>query len=440
MSEKVAGFPYWEAAFDEKGKLVQPSAIETMLRELDEQKLTDLFFISHGWNNDKRIAGDMYDRLLSQMRAVLDKQDGRGSRNVQIGAVGVYWPSMRWADEGTAVGGGVASFGGSPPDRELVEQLKAVFGTTRQQKALDEMARLLEERPDDPEELARFQECMRALVSDSDDPDAPEDNGERALLEDDPQQVFERFAAATPAASDSEGGVAGLGDMTSRLWEGAKNALRQATYWQMKGRAGIVGKDGLGPLVGRVHEHQPELRIHLVGHSFGARLVSFALAGLPALSSPAKSPVKSLVLLQGAFSHFAFAGSLPHAPNRAGALAGMENRVDGPLVVCHSVHDSAVGKLYPLASLSSGQDAAAVEDRLYRWGGIGFDGAQAVKAAQAVLGKVGEQYSLSTGKFLNLNGDSIVRSGGPPAGAHSDIFHPEIAWAMLSAADIPARS
>lgn len=437
--ETVAGFPYWEIGFDEKAKPKPATAIEALLRELPGRDLTDLFFISHGWNSDRRTSRDMYERLLARVRTVLDGQPRQDGARVSIGAVGIIWPSMRWADEAVPSGGGAASLGGELSDRELVEQLKAVFPRAKQQKALDEMARLLEERPDDPAELARFQKLMRTLASGTEGARAEEDDGERALLEDDPQEVFERFAAASPAPRDSEGGVAGLGDIGSRLWEGAKNALRQATYWEMKGRAGVVGKDGLGPLIGRIHDQQPELRIHLVGHSFGARLVSFALAGLPMPSAVGKSPVKSLVLLQGAFSHFAFAQALPHDPARGGALAGMDQRVDGPVAICHSVHDAAVGKLYPLASLSAGQDAAAMEDRLYRWGAMGHDGAQAVGAAQAALGRVGQKYSFSSGKFLNLNGDAVVRMGGPPAGAHSDIFHPEIAWVMLSASGIPGE-
>ncbi len=71
---------------------------------------------------------------------------------------------------------------------------------------------------------------------------------------------------------------------------------------------------------------------------------------------------------------------------------------------------------------------------------MGYDGAQAVEAAQVALGRVGQKYSFSSGKFLNLNGDAVVRTGGPPAGAHSDIFHPEIAWVMLSAGGISGRT
>jgi hypothetical protein len=263
-------------------------------------------------------------------------------------------------------------------------------------------------------------------------------------LRGDPFELFERFAEAAPAdqSGGGEGGAAGLGDRFARLWDGAKEALRAASYWQMKKRAGVVGKDGLGPLVGRLHAAQASLRIHLIGHSFGARVVSFALAGLPASAGGdgaapgARSPVKSVVLLQGAFSHFAFAGALPHDRNRGGALAGMASRVDGPIAVSHTVHDTAVGKLYALASIASQDDAAALNDLFFRWGAMGGDGAQAVQANGVALGPVGQSYPFGAGAFVNLNGDAVIKDGPPPAGAHGDIFHPQLAWVTLAAAGI----
>jgi hypothetical protein len=309
-----------------------------------------------------------------------------------------------------------------------------VFSGAGRAEALDELARLLEERPEDPAALARFQALMAELAGEPDAVPAGEDAGEVALLEDDPEEVFGRFADAV--ARPGEGGAAGIGDAVGRLWDGAKEALRQLTYFEMKKRAGVVGKQGLGPLLGRVADTDPDLRAHLVGHSFGARLVAFALAGLP---DPARSPVKSVYLLQGAFSHFAFADALPMDPARGGALKGMAARVDGPLVASFSVHDTAVGRFYPLASMSSRDDSAGLEDRLFRWGGIGHDGAQAVDAAVAALGPVGTGYPFAPGRFVNLDGNAIVNRGGPPSGAHSDIFHPELVWAGLAAAGLVGR-
>jgi hypothetical protein len=435
MASEIAGQPHWEVSFDERGTANQ-GEVDTLLAELPGKNLTDLFVFSHGWNSDRRQAGRLYRLYFQQVPGLL----ARSGSQARVGTLGVVWPSKRWADEPepttTAVGGGAAGLGDGPPappasDAALVEDLKDVFAGDDRAQVLDELARLLEERPDDPAALARFQRLMGELAGNEDAEAAGEDQGERALLEDDPEEVFGRFADAVPQTG--EGGAAGIGNPFGRLWNGAKEALRQLTYFEMKKRAGVVGKQGLGPLLGRIAQADPDLRIHLMGHSFGARLVSFALAGLP---DPARSPVKSLYLLQGAFSHFAFADALPMDRSRGGALKGMAARVDGPLVASFSVHDTAVGKLYPLAALSSRDDSAGLEDRLFRWGGIGHDGAQAVDATVATLGPVGTGYPFSRGRFVNLDGNAVVNRGGPPAGAHSDIFHPELVWAGLAAAGL----
>jgi hypothetical protein len=438
MAGEIAGRPHWEVGFDERGNPDQ-GEVAALLAELPGQDLTDLLVFSHGWNSDRGQARRLYQLYFQQVPGLL----AQGGSQARVGTLGVVWPSKRWADEpepaGDLAGGGAAGLcdaapAAPPADPALVEDLKDVFPGDDQRRALDELARLLAERPEDPAALARFQTLMGELTTTPDADPAGEDQGETALLEDTPEEVFGRFADAVPRTG--EGGAAGLGDAFGRLWNGAKEALRQLTYFEMKKRAGVVGRQGLGPLLGRIHQADPEVRVHLLGHSFGARLVSFALAGLP---DPARSPVKSLYLLQGAFSHFAFADALPMDRSRGGALKGMATRVDGPLVASFSVHDMAVGKLYPLASLSSRDDAAGLEDRLFRWGGIGHDGAQAVEATVTTLGPVGTAYPFQRGRFVNLDGDAVINRGGPPAGAHSDIFHPELIWAGLAAAGLVAR-
>jgi hypothetical protein len=438
MAGEIAGRPHWEVGFDERGNPDQ-GEVAALLAELPGQDLTDLLVFSHGWNSDRGQARRLYQLYFQQVPGLL----AQGGSQARVGTLGVVWPSKRWADEpepaGDLAGGAAAGLGDAAPaappaDPALVEDLKDVFPGDDQRRALDELARLLAERPEDPAALARFQTLMGELTTTPDADPAGEDQGETALLEDTPEEVFGRFADAVPRTG--EGGAAGLGDAFGRLWNGAKEALRQLTYFEMKKRAGVVGRQGLGPLLGRIHQADPEVRIHLLGHSFGARLVSFALAGLP---DPTRSPVKSLYLLQGAFSHFAFADALPMDRSRGGALKGMAARVDGPLVASFSVHDMAVGKLYPLASLSSRDDSAGLDDQLFRWGGMGHDGAQAVEATVTTLGPVGTAYPFQRGRFVNLDGNAVINRGGPPAGAHSDIFHPELVWAGLAAAGLVAR-
>jgi len=404
-----------------------------LVRELEGAALTDLIVFSHGWNNSTAKAQELYKSFFEELRKVMTQRAALTPAGVKVGTVGVIWPSMRWPDEAApARVGGAASLAESPSDEALVKDLLDAYDATEQQQAIGELAVLLKERPRDMQALARFQHLMETLVAQPDPASALEDNGEVALLTDQPEVVFRRLAAAAP--SPRRQGGAGVGDVFHSLWNGAKEALRQTTYWEMKNRAGVVGQRGLGPVITRIHSAHPTLRVHLVGHSFGARLVSFALSGLPTEFAGAGSPVKSLMLLQGAFSHFAFAEKLPFDRDRAGALAGMSSRVDGPIMVSHSLLDTAVGKLYPLSSIAGRSDAAGLDEALYRWGAMGHDGAQAVPADNLRLGPVGQAYPFGAGRFVNLDGNRIITKGGPPSGAHSDIVHPEIAWALMAGA------
>ena len=192
-----------------------------------------------------------------------------------------------------------------------------------------------------------------------------EDSGETALLlSDDPaadyQAAADAFGTAAPAGAEQ-----GIGDWFGKAINGAKDVLRVFSYNTMKARAGTVGRNGLGPLLAALHAQSPAVRVHLIGHSFGARLVSFSLSGVGA---PASSPVASLLLLQGAFSHWCFAHAQDNPFGSPGALNGYPDRVHGPLVATHTVYDWAVGVWYPKASFLAQQDTeAAVADRWGVW-------------------------------------------------------------------------
>ncbi len=104
------------------------------------------------------------------------------------------------------------------------------------------------------------------------------------------------------------------------------------------------GREHLGPLWRKLASAP---RLHLVGHSFGAKLLTSAVLG--------GACSQSLTLLLAAFSAFAFAGDVP-GYRRPGFYHRVltERRVDGPVVVLRSERDTALGALYsPLTT--SGQ-------------------------------------------------------------------------------------
>jgi hypothetical protein len=454
----IAGLPFWQLTFDSDGDLDATSAT-SVIDEIGQRGVTDLVVFSHGWNNSQATARRLYDAWFTTMAGQLDQ--ARQDPPPVLGLVGVFWPSQRWSDEPipdftaaarSGPGGGAAALTeqptatpGSPVvDEETLTGLKKTFPDGA--AALDRIAELLAGEPSAAaaaelkNEMDGFATAT-AVKDDDDDGDLEPEvaaSGTPRMLGDEPDDLFDRYATQlreVGVVDDESGGEAGLGDRFKGIWSGAKEALRQLTYWQMKNRAGVVGRAGLGPFLGRVAASRPELAVHLVGHSFGARLVSYSLAGLP---KGKPSPVRSLTLLQGAFSHFAFADSLPFDAKRKGGLAGMLTRVDGPLTVCFSEHDDAVGRFYPLASITARDDSAGAQDRFYRWGGMGHDGAQAVGAKLDSLQDAGPQatYRFADHTVLNVDCSEIVRAGGAPSGAHSDIVHPELTWVVLKAGKI----
>jgi hypothetical protein len=417
----------YEVVFDAGGGLVDPDA-ERRLRDAAAGGRRDLFLFAHGWNNDAERARRLFDRFFATIVEHVP-EPARAS----TATVGVIWPSIRWPDEsepGLSVGG-AASLSASP-SADVMEALRRAFPSAAEHQALDEVEKLLDERPRDPEALRRFQRQLVVLAGGADARDAEEDRTDEPLLDADPEVAFAAFADL--GVDTGAGGAAAFSDMWKKVWDGAKEALRAASYYSMKKRAGVVGQAGLGPLIGRLAK-AGEVRVHLIGHSFGARLVAFALPGLPDSSYGPASPVKSLTLVQGAFSHFTFAPTLPFRPE-GGALAGMIDRVDGPVLVTHSKRDLALADFYPRASLLRGQDSANTSDLLHRWGAMGFDGAQEVDAAAAKVGTTGTRYPFDSGHVLNLDCNAIITQGDQRFGAHSDIVHSELGFAITAAAGV----
>ncbi|MFD4934016.1 serine-threonine protein kinase [Streptomyces virginiae] len=425
--------PYAELTFDSEGDVdrVTQGTVSRM-------EATDLLVFAHGWNSDRSTATRLYDRFFAPFEGLV----GSG---VRLGYVGVVWPSMRFSDEpipdfDTLAALAEPDLGGAldPLTRRALEE----FWPERRAE-LDRVAELLAERPDSAAAFIEFGALIRelagvdavpALVA----PSVP------AIFTDDVLEVCRALSVALARAGAAGTGVPGTGAPAASggpegpgltagggmrgLWGGAKELLRQAAYYKMKKRAGVVGERGLGPVLAQLAAARPALRFHLIGHSFGARVVSFSLRAVPDRARY----VKSVTLLQGAFSHYAFADRLPHDKGTGGALRGLQRRVDGPVVACHSPHDSALKIFYPLASRMAG-DSAGLLGFDERWGAIGHDGVQAVPGAPRLTLDTALRDGVPMTGCVSVDAGSVVRRGGAPSGAHSDICHEELARLVVDA-------
>ena len=185
----------------------------------------------------------------------------------------------------------------------------------------------------------------------------------------------------------------------------------------MKTRAGKVGANGVAKLIDSLPAQVK--RVHLVGHSFGGRVVTSAAAG------STTDRIASMSLLQTAFSHNGF------SKEKNGFFRSVvdKKRVHGPIVVTHSVKDKAVGIAYPIASRLNGDTTSGLGDKNDKFGGLGRNGAQHMGAGEVNEGKLlatNGAYQFQPAVIFNLEADDRITG-------HSDITSKEVAHAIRSA-------
>jgi hypothetical protein len=427
--------PIFEVQFDKDGNVFQPqqeAAVSQFLSTAAGSQTTDVVTLSHGWNNDMDDARTLYRNFLANLEALLPP--ATAARTI---AIGVLWPSKKFADRDLIPSGAAAldPFESlAPLLSEQIEQLKNTLSSSEADAQLDAAAALLPTLENSPSAQREFVSRLSAVVkSYVDVGQAAPEEGTADLSSRDGAEVLQSLSApidglsvaagAGGAASfgDSAGGAAGLGDMFSSVTAGASRLLNYLTYYVMKDRAGVVGKKGVNPLLSRIQAKVPDsIRFHLAGHSFGGRLMTAVVDG------PNRLRVKTLLLLQAAFSHNGFAQKYDGQHDGFFLPVVQQRKVSGPILVTHSDKDQAVGTAYPLASRISGDTAAALGDASDQYGGIGRNGAQhmgdLVQNLTLLAAKSG--YSLPDSKpVVNFNGDQIISS-------HGDIARPETAWLM----------
>ena len=438
-----AGFPYFELQFNKEGAPVNPAELGEIAQSAVSNPPDHLLVMSHGWNNDMEDARSLYRLFLESLGEVkrgFARADGRPT----FAFIGVLWPSMKFADK-SLVPGGEAGMD-SAADRLIRAQLavlKKGMDSSEASQALDEAAGLVDRLEDSPEARKRFADLVRSVLPAS----APEGNDDvtEGFLAGDGGEIMEALSqpmAVAPAEADREGGAAsleggggsdaegeaaflGLETLFGGIKLGALRVANLATYWTMKERAGLVGAKGLAPILQRLRGDLPATtKIHLVGHSFGGRLVTSAAHAARNLGVK----VASLSLLQAAFSHYGFASRFDGKKDGFFRPVILDQVVRGPILITHSVKDKAVGQAYPLASMLARQDASALGDGESRWGGIGRNGARKTPEAIDVnLLPPGGDYGFQGGVVYNLKAEAFI-SG------HSDITGKAVAYAVFKAA------
>lgn len=429
----------FDVEFTKDGTVHDERQVTALLAGLDGA--TDLLVLAHGWNNDLADATALYDELVGNLTSLLAAAGDQGPR---LAIMRAFWPSKKFADEDLIPGGGAASATSENEAalRQSLESLKRdpdrLGGTgvnPLRAANIDKAIALIDDLEESETARREFVLRLRAVLNPD---DAHEEDASVEFFELEPEELFERFSEEVPmalevdaggAASVDEGGAAFLGDFLSGIGAAARRISNYATYYQMKSRAGTVGTVGMAATVARVRAARPDLAVHLVGHSFGARVVIAAAAALPPGGGGA--PV-TVTLLQAAFSHNGIAQGFDDKKKKNGAFRTIlqDQRASGPIVITHTKNDRAVGVAYPLASRIAGDQSAALGDANDPYGGMGRNGAQhtpEVSADESELrDSTGTAYAFGRGKVYNLRADAHIAD-------HGDVRNIHVARAILGA-------
>jgi hypothetical protein len=435
----IAGIPYVAARFDKDGAALNKEEVTL------PAGTTDIIVASHGWNNTEEQAERLYTDLFTSFAAVASDE----LQKKKIAIVGVIWPSKKFTDVVDAAvaeqaRGGGAGFGTSATAAD--ETIKAkldVIATMFDKKAAKRITAAknqIGKLESDLDARRKFVDELRSLLDDS---AAHEEDNSTLFFKLDGSVMLEKLKMPTPLVSSGgagaggaaslgphrtatlAGGAAGLGDIFSGIKAGAIRFLNYLAYYEMKKRAGTAGANGVGPMLDRLADSVQ--RIHLVGHSFGGRVVTAAAA------TSTTDKLQSMSLLQTAFSHNGFSKSM----NGFFRSVVENHRIKGPIVVTYTSNDRAVGIAYPVASRLAGTVASAFGDANDKFGGLGRNGAQKMESGEVVQGvnqmlAVGGSYTWQAGRFHNLESSKYIvdPNGGD---AHGFVTGKEVAWAISRA-------
>jgi hypothetical protein len=432
-----AGLTYYLIAFDGAGHERTDDPDGQMSRRvgeaLEQEPITDVFIFSHGWMGDLPSARGQYQRWIAAMAGRADDIERlrRDRPDFQPLLIGLHWPSLPWGDE--ALGGSAVSFAlDEPPVEAQVDDYAArLVDTPAARAALTTILTAAQENPDPPALPPDVRDAYATL-----DRELALGSGGVGAPPGADREPFDAERAYQNAASEAVS-FGGLNFRTLLV------PLQQVSFWRMKDRARRFGESGGHALLtdlqriagARDVRSAPDVRFHLMGHSFGCIVVSAAVAG-PDGRGALPRPVNSMALVQGALSHWSYCADIPARPGQPGYFRALvDGRVVGPIITTQSVYDTAVGRFYPLAAGARGQISFDPDD-LPTYGALGAYGARGagVDLVDLDMQPPDAPYDFAPGKVYNLEGSDFIREGGGPSGAHSDIIGSAVTHAVWEAA------
>ncbi len=391
----------WLVRFDKNGVCTSPKTRDALLDNLAAKKDRPVVFFSHGWNNDFADAVDLYRRFLSEFEKVLGAHPVAGPPPI---FVGLTWPSI-WlpSDAGPQMAAANADPNAASAHeailRELVDMLPAGTDWSRLYALLEaerispaeasELARLLAPglRPSEeegPEEAAASEASIVKAMTDMQHADGGQP------IDDDIDAI-----GVVGGADAGDLAAAGLLDFLD-----PRPAIRLASLYLMKDRAGKVGSNGVAVL----------------------------------LRDILKRTAAPILLLQPAVSHLSFAATVPGRDGPGGYRHVLE-RVENPIFSTYTASDFPLHTIYHLALLrredlgeaqiAAGATRAGNPPNAYAaLGGYGPRGAD--ESLIDPIPKPGDKFDYpKAARLVGLDGSLDNRID-----SHGGVANPYTAWAL----------
>lgn len=431
--------PFYIIPFDKKGRCKAPKTRQILLDTIREVKYSHIFIFSHGWNNDWETASERYFDFAGGFSKLRRELDQRVNDHYRPLLIGVFWPStslvLPWERAPDFAATGLMS--------EEVAAAQDAVATDEDQLMTDVAAELPSEQVD------RFYELIDMELLDSDDalelariiaPLLWGDDDELGAAGDvtaaDLLQIWRAASSASvPEFRDDDDDSFGTADGVSGEPEAAgwvkkldpRHALRMASVWRMKDRAGKVGAKGVSPLLTDILD-SGDHSVHLIGHSYGAKVMLSATG-----YQPLPRPVESMLLLQPAVSHLCFASDVG-GKKQAGGYRPVLKGVKQPIVTTFSKHDSALTKYFHLAvrrdsDLGEQRIASGTPSRYAALGGFGPGGLHS-ELKTVPIRDPGEPYP----ELDNPGIDVLALRGDRTILGHGDISNRSTWWVLFEQA------
>ena len=424
-------FPYYIIPFDKNGACEGPRTEQHLLDAV--AGYSDIFLFSHGWNNDWSTAIKRYEDFINGFQSQRRRLGLKMAKDFKPLLAGIFWPSqaLEWFESET--GPGFAAADPEAFDAAVAVEMNVIADIASELPAVlrERFFELAQAQNLDESDAQGLAELLSGLGSADDEGitgEAPSADdllaAANALFEAEPDYDTVGTVTGDGAAPQAAFGVGGL----LRAMD-PRAILKPFTVYQMKDRAGRVGRNGVAPLLEGMLSRS-RARIHLLGHSYGCKAVMTALCALP----EGMRQVHSALLLQPAVSQYAFADKVPERHGLTGGFRKGLSRVALPVVSTFSANDAPLTNMYHMAlrrfnDLGEQPEAAGTKS-LY--GALGGFGPQASGETIVDIKDEKQPYDLGKGgRIIGVQGSRTI-SG------HGDINNPSTWWLAYTVASAKA--